>query len=72
LEAIGAVSGTESKKATSRGSNYQECISAPLSEAADDLAVRRDKDVDDIDDANGISGELNHVLTSIDKLNTFG
>lgn len=39
LEAIGAVTQSESKKAMSRGGNYQECVTTPLSTTADEMAT---------------------------------
>jgi|ERR1700678_1101013 hypothetical protein len=67
LEAIGAVSLTESKKAMARSGNYQECVTAPLSEAANDFAVLQHEDDEDadIDDF----GNFDRVLVSVDKVN---
>jgi len=42
LEAIGAISAAESKKATSRSGNYQDSATAPLGREHDDDAVGQD------------------------------
>ena len=47
----------------SHGGNYQECITAILFDAADDLAVQQDEDGDGDVDMN------DHILTSVDKVN---
>ena len=49
----------------SHGGSYQECITAPLSNAADHLPVWQDEDGDgDVDMNRG-----DHILTSVDKVN---
>ena len=58
LEAIGAVLATESKKAMLCGGNYQECLTAPLSNTADEDG---DGDVDMNND--------DHILTCVNKVN---
>ncbi|KAI0302923.1 hypothetical protein BC826DRAFT_881232, partial [Russula brevipes] len=42
LEAIGAVSKSDSQKATSRNGNYQDSATAPLNRAHDDKAAGQD------------------------------
>ena len=67
LEAIGAVSPTESKKAISHGSNYQECVTMPLSKASDNLAVWKDENGSDSDvDID----KSDHIFTCVDKVNS--
>jgi hypothetical protein len=66
LEAIGAVSATDAKKALSHGGNYQECVAAPLTQVADDLAVLQDE-VDDRD--NNVLEKSDHIHFSVEKVN---
>jgi hypothetical protein len=68
LEAIGAVSAAEGKKALLRGGNYQECVTVPLSEATDDLAALQDE-VDDDEDRDGNPLESDRILFSVEKVN---
>jgi hypothetical protein len=75
LEATGAVSATEGKKALLRGGNYQECVTAPLTQAADNLAVLQDEvDSDGIKDRDeGISSlkESDSILISVEKVSCY-
>jgi hypothetical protein len=67
LEAIGAVSKSDSSKATSRNGNYQDSATTPLSRAYDDEAAGQDDgyqlcDVTLAPDASG------HILVAVDKV----
>jgi hypothetical protein len=47
LEAIGAISAAESKKAASRSGNYQDCVTAPISCSFDDEGLAQSEDNED-------------------------
>jgi hypothetical protein len=66
LEAIGAVTATDSRKALSRSGNYQECVVAPLSQETDDIAVLQDPDDNEISDSPLTGSDV--ILTSVDKV----
>ncbi|KAF8064936.1 hypothetical protein FPV67DRAFT_1419488, partial [Lyophyllum atratum] len=67
LEAIGAISKTEAKKAASRSGNYQDSTTAPLSRDHDDDAAARE----DTDEDAGISFSLDksaNILPAVEKV----
>jgi hypothetical protein len=68
LEAIGAVPASEGKKALLRGGNYQECVTTPLTQVADNLAALQDED-DGIEDENEDILASNRILISVEKVN---
>ncbi|PPQ79924.1 hypothetical protein CVT25_002998 [Psilocybe cyanescens] len=63
LEAIGAISGQDGKKASSHSGNYQEIVTMPLSSASEDLAVSQDDDKEDSDRADD-----DYILSSVTKV----
>jgi hypothetical protein len=66
--AIGAVSAAEGKKALLRGGNYQECVTAPISEATDDLVALQDEVDDDKDRDRNILKGSDCILISVENL----
>lgn len=64
LEAIGAISKTDSKKAAARGGNYQDVVSASLSRVNDNEAVALEDQFDEDGEGNSAAG----ILTSIEKV----
>jgi hypothetical protein len=65
LEGIGAISNTDSKKATSRGSNYQDSATAPVDHQFDNKAIQQDdEDNEDNEDKDGLISAITKVLSS--------
>ncbi|KAF5310636.1 hypothetical protein D9619_008095 [Psilocybe cf. subviscida] len=69
LEAIGAVSSSDSKKAAACGGNYQDNVVLPLSDDANEMAERQHKEnyKESTDDNESIA-DTDRILTSVDKL----
>jgi hypothetical protein len=63
LEGIGAISKSDSRKASGRSGNYQDSVIAPVSREHDDAAVVNGEEEDE-EDEDAISG----VSPSIDKV----
>jgi hypothetical protein len=70
LNGIGAISMTESKKATSRSGNYQDSITAPLGRAFDDDAVAQD-DEDEQDELSLEVDSSSSILSAVEKAGVF-
>lgn len=69
LEAIGAISKTEAKKAASRGGNYQDSATAPLSRDHDDDAAAQE----DVNQEESISLLLDtsaNILPAVEKVSS--
>lgn len=72
LEAIGAVSPLDGKKAASRGGNYQDNVVLPLSDDADEIAERQDEEYyEESTDENESVVETDRVVTAVDKVSGF-
>ena len=70
LEAVGAISKAESKKASSRGSNYQDSATAPLDRAFDDvLAAFQDNNEEENMELNTDSSH--EILPAVNKVLIF-
>jgi hypothetical protein len=67
LEAIGAISKSDVRKATSRKGNYQDSATAPLSRTHDDEAVVQD-DGDQLDDVTLTPDASGQILPAVDKV----
>jgi len=67
LEAIGAVSKSDSQKATSRNGNYQDSATAPLNRAHDDEAAGQD-DGDQVGDVTLAPDTSGKILPAVDKV----
>jgi hypothetical protein len=67
LEAIGAISKSDSAQATSRSGNYQDSTSAPLTRAHDDEVAGQDdgNQLGDIALTPDVSG---NILLAVDKV----
>jgi hypothetical protein len=71
LEAIGAISGSDAQKASSRKGNYQDATTAPLSRTHDDEAARQedgDQFEGDITLLPDLSGS---IFSAVDKVSDF-
>lgn len=67
LEGIGAISEAEGKKATSRGGNYQDSATTPLSRQFDDIAAVQG----DEDEQEGLLLEVNcasDIVPAVEKV----
>lgn len=67
LEAIGAISAAESKKATSRSGNYQDSATAPLGREHDDDAAGQD-DADEQEVPSLVEDTTGNILSGVDKV----
>lgn len=67
LEAIGAISKEDGKKAASRGSNYQDSVTIPLDRAHDDDAVGL-MDGEDLEQLSLTPTTSNNILHAVDKV----
>jgi hypothetical protein len=70
LQGIGAISTTESKKATSRSGNYQDSIMVPLGRAFDDDAAAQD-DEDEQDELSLEVDSSSSILSAVEKAGVF-
>jgi hypothetical protein len=66
LEAIGAISAAESKKATSRSGNYLDSATAPLGREHDDNAAGQD-DADE-QEPSLVEDTTGNILSGVDKV----
>jgi len=68
LDAIGTKS--DATKPDAPGVNYQESVSAPLSEEADNDAATQEGDdgIDPVDKGPDLSGDPEFVLPAVDKV----
>ncbi|KAF5376117.1 hypothetical protein D9615_007777 [Tricholomella constricta] len=68
LEGIGAISKADSKKVVSRGGNYQEVVSVPISRDADDDAVAREDNSEPTPNSDDIEGSpVEEMLSAVGK-----
>ena len=64
LEGIGAISKSDSKKATGRSGNYQDAVTAPVSHEHDDAAAVHEDEEKEVggDTMAGVSSSIDKVL----------
>lgn len=67
LEAIGAKRSRNDKKTNSPGDNYQDSVSAPLSEEADNDAATQEGDDEDEFSPDGPQAPTDFIFPAVDK-----
>jgi hypothetical protein len=71
LEAIGAISGSDTQKASSRKGNYQDATTASLSRTHDDEAAGQEDGDQPESDITLLPDQSGSILSAVDKVSDF-